>query len=90
MSLENVEKLIKDNKVVVTPSKTSIFGIGVPDDLVTEIVGAVADIPTPNGLTASDLKMTDEGISLRYSGQNVLPKDIESGSDVGATSCSVV
>ena len=81
---------IKDNKVVLTASKASVFGIGVPDDLAQQLITAVADIPTPKGLTASDLKMTDEGISLRYSGQNVLPKDIESGSDVGATSCSVV
>ncbi|KXO95359.1 hypothetical protein AXK58_11620 [Tsukamurella tyrosinosolvens] len=86
----NLKPTIKDNKVVLTASKASVFGIGVPDDLAQQLITAVADIPTPKGLTASDLKMTDEGISLRYSGQNVLPKDIESGSDVGATSCSVV
>ncbi|MGX9293315.1 LmeA family phospholipid-binding protein [Tsukamurella paurometabola] len=86
----NLKPTIKDNKVVLTASKASVFGIGVPDDLAQQLITAVADIPTPNGLTASDLKMTDEGISLRYSGQNVLPKDIESGSDVGATNCSVV
>ncbi|MGC5024789.1 LmeA family phospholipid-binding protein [Tsukamurella sp. DT100] len=86
----NLKPTIKDNKVVLTASKASVFGIGVPDDLAQQLITAVADIPTPKGLTASDLKMTDEGISLRYSGQNVLPKDIESGSDVGATNCSVV
>lgn len=86
----NLKPTIKDNKVVLTASKASIFGVGVPDDLAQQLITAVADIPTPAGLTASDLKMTDEGISLRYSGKNVLPKDIESGSDVGATSCSVV
>ncbi|WP_158636095.1 LmeA family phospholipid-binding protein [Tsukamurella sputi] len=86
----NLKPTIKDNKVVLTASKASIFGVGVPDDLAQQLITAVADIPTPNGLTASDLKMTDEGISLRYSGQNVNPKDIESGSDVGATNCSVV
>ncbi|MGZ9827738.1 LmeA family phospholipid-binding protein [Tsukamurella ocularis] len=86
----NLKPTIKDNKVVLTASKASVFGIGVPDDLAQQLISAVADIPTPNGLTASDLKMTDEGISLRYSGKDVLPKDIESGSDVGATNCSVV
>ncbi|TWS21136.1 DUF2993 domain-containing protein [Tsukamurella asaccharolytica] len=86
----NLTPTIKDNKVVLTASKASVFGIGVPDDLAQQLITAVADIPTPNGLTASDLKMTDEGISLRYSGQNVLPKDIESGADVGATNCSVL
>lgn len=86
----NLKPTIKDNKVVLTASKASVFGIGVPDDLAQQLITAVADIPTPKGLTASDLKMTDEGISLRYSGQNVLPKDIESGGDVGATNCSVL
>ncbi|NMD55412.1 MULTISPECIES: DUF2993 domain-containing protein [Tsukamurella] len=86
----NLKPTIKDNKVVLTASKASVFGIGVPDDLAQQLISAVADIPTPKGLTASDLKMTDEGISLRYSGQNVLPKDIESGGDVGATNCSVL
>ncbi len=86
----NLKPSIKDNKVVLTASKASVFGIGVPDDLAQQLITAVADIPTPKGLTASDLKMTDQGISLRYSGQNVLPKDIESGNDVGATNCSVV
>lgn len=86
----NLKPTIKDNKVVLTASKASVFGIGVPDDLAQQLITAVADIPTPKGLTASDLKMTEEGISMRYSGQNVLPKDIESGSDVGASNCSVV
>lgn len=86
----NLKPTIKDNKVVLTASKASVFGIGVPDDLAQQLITAVADIPTPKGLTASDLKMTDEGVSLRYSGQNVLPADIESGGDVGATNCSIV
>lgn len=86
----NLKPTIKDNKVVLTASKASVFGIGVPDDLAQQLITAVADIPTPKGLTASDLTMTADGISLRYSGQNVKPKDIESGADVGATNCSVV
>lgn len=86
----NLKPTIKDNKVELTASKASVFGIGVPDDLAQQLITAVADIPTPKGLTASDLKMTDEGISLRYSGQGVLPDDIESGGDVGATNCSVL
>ncbi|GAB3129766.1 hypothetical protein GCM10027289_13000 [Tsukamurella serpentis] len=86
----NLTPSIKDNKVVLTASKASVFGIGVPDDLAQQLITAVADIPTPKGLTASDLKMTDQGISMRYSGQNVLPNDIESGNDVGATNCSLL
>ncbi|KXO98607.1 LmeA family phospholipid-binding protein [Tsukamurella pseudospumae] len=86
----NLTPSIKDNKVVLTASKASIFGFGVPDDLAQQVITAIADIPTPNGLTASDLKMTDQAVSVRYSGQNVLPKDIESGNDVGATNCSVL
>ncbi|MET9325504.1 LmeA family phospholipid-binding protein [Tsukamurella sp. NPDC003166] len=86
----NLTPSIKDNKVVLTASKASILGFGVPDELAQQAITAIADIPTPNGLTASDLKMTDQAVSLRYSGQNVLPKDIESGNDVGATNCSVL
>ncbi|WP_165824522.1 DUF2993 domain-containing protein, partial [Tsukamurella pulmonis] len=86
----NLTPSIKDNKVVVTPSKTSIFGIGVPDDLVTEIVGAVADIPTPKGTTVQNLKMTDDGITLEYVGQNVPLNDLGTEAASGATNCSLV
>ncbi|WP_019202136.1 LmeA family phospholipid-binding protein [Tsukamurella sp. 1534] len=81
---------LKDNKVQLTASKASVMGFGVPDDLAQQLIDTFADIPTPKGLTAKDLQMNDQGITLTYTGQNVLPKDIESGGDVGATNCSVL
>lgn len=85
----NLTPTIKDNKVVVTPSKTSVFGIGIPDDLVMQVVAAVADVPTPVGMTTKDLKMTDQGITLRYVGQNVPLNDLGASTGAGATNCSV-
>ncbi|WP_041944496.1 LmeA family phospholipid-binding protein [Tsukamurella paurometabola] len=86
----NLKPTLKDNKVVLTASKASILGVGVPDDLAQQLISAIADIPTPQGLTASDLKMTDQGVSVTYTGKNVLPKDIESSGDMGSVSCSVI
>lgn len=86
----NLKPTLQDNKVVLTASKASVMGVGVPDDLAQQLITAIADIPTPQGLTASDLKMTDQGVSVTYTGKNVLPKDIESSGDTGAVSCSVI
>lgn len=86
----SLKPAIKNNQVELTASKASVSGFGVPDDLAQQLITAVnGELPTPKGLTARDLKMTDDAITLSYTGQNVLPNDIES-SDRGAVNCSLV
>ncbi|GAA1081204.1 LmeA family phospholipid-binding protein [Tsukamurella spumae] len=86
----NLSPSIKDNKVEVTASKTTIFGVGIPDELVKQLVAAVADLPTPKGMTVQNLKMTDSGITLEYVGQNVPLNDLGTGAESGMKDCSIL
>ncbi|MDF0528316.1 DUF2993 domain-containing protein [Tsukamurella sp. 8F] len=86
----NLKPELKGGKLQLTAGKVNVMGFGVPDDLAQQLIDAVdGGLPTPKGLKADDVDVTDQNVSVTYSGQNVTPADLASGSNDLGGGCSV-
>ncbi len=80
---------LTDNKLQLAASKVQVMGFGVPDDLAQQVIDAVSgQLPTPKGLTASNLAVTSQAVSVTYSGTNVIPADLSTGNNAVSGNCS--